>query len=73
MWYWEVLWKDSDDNIHSFFSLKGYSNQVVAVTVLSTNMERIKSDLKSMGCVQIVDQQIVYKVNGSLYQDGGIL
>jgi hypothetical protein len=70
MWFWEVLWQDSKKGVHSLYSLQGYNTMGEAFTVWQSESERITTRLKEIGCVLVLDEQIVYKASGELYTDG---
>lgn len=68
MWFWEVLFKDQQDNIHSLFSLQGWPRQDEAQLNLQANETRLMQDVQNRKGT-LVDVQIVYKSEKQLYSD----
>lgn len=68
MWFWEVLFKDQKDRIHSLFSLTGFERSDQAQLSLQANESRLMQDIQNRKGT-LVDVQIVFKSERELYAD----
>ena len=67
MWFWEVLYEDSN-GLHSIFSLRGYDTIEQAIAFFDAQELKIVERIRERSG-ELVDIQIVYKPKGDLYDD----
>jgi hypothetical protein len=67
MWFWEIIWQDNKGRKHSLYSLQGYETMGQAYTVYVSSNEAIEEGLRKLNCKLIIDEQIVFKTEGALY------